>query len=116
MSVRYLALDDYLAVAVAVTGQEVATLVNVTNTDLADSALHAPSASFGGEEFYPDFVDKAAVLLVRLAKNHPLPDGKQARRVGLTSRVPRDQRLEARPLPVRRRCRSSGARHRRWPL
>lgn len=52
-----------------------ATLVNATNTDLADSALHAPSASFGGEEFYPDFVDKAAVLVVRLAKNHPLPDG-----------------------------------------
>jgi Fic family protein len=24
---------------------------------------------------YPDFVDKAAVLLVRLVKNHPLPDG-----------------------------------------
>lgn len=75
MSVRYLALDDYVAIAVAVTGQEVATLVNATNTDLADSALHAPSASFGGEEFYPDFVDKAAVLVVRLAKNHPLPDG-----------------------------------------
>ena len=75
MSVRYLALDDYIAIAVAVTGQEVATLVNATNTDLADSALHAPSASFGGEDFYPDFVDKAAVLVVRLAKNHPLPDG-----------------------------------------
>jgi death-on-curing protein len=75
VSIRYLALDDYIAIAVAVTGQEVATLVNATNTDLADSALHAPSASFGGEEFYPDFVDKAAVLVVRLAKNHPLPDG-----------------------------------------
>jgi len=75
VSVRYLALDDYIAIAVAVTGQEVATLVNATNTDLADSALHAPSASFGGEDFYPDFVDKAAVLVVRLAKNHPLPDG-----------------------------------------
>jgi death-on-curing protein len=24
---------------------------------------------------YPDFVQKAAVLIVRLAKNHPLPDG-----------------------------------------
>jgi death-on-curing protein len=75
VSVRYLALDDYVAIAVAVTGQEVDTLVNATNTDLADSALHAPSASFGGQEFYPDFVDKAAVLVVRLAKNHPLPDG-----------------------------------------
>ena len=42
---------------------------------LADSALHAPAAAFGGTEFYPDFVDKAAVLIVRLAKNNPLPDG-----------------------------------------
>jgi death-on-curing protein len=75
VSVRYLALDDYVAIAVEVTGQEVATMVNATNTDLADSALHAPSASFGGEDFYPDFVNKAAVLVVRLAKNHPLPDG-----------------------------------------
>ena len=73
MSVRYLALDDYIAIAVAVTVQQVATLVNATNTDLADSALHAPSAGFGGGEFYPDSVDKAAVLVVRLAKNHPLP-------------------------------------------
>jgi death-on-curing protein len=75
VTVRYLALDDYVTIAVAVTGLELATLVNATNTDLADSALHAPSASFAGEEFYPDFVDKAAVLVVRMAKNHPLPDG-----------------------------------------
>jgi death-on-curing protein len=32
-------------------------------------------AGFGDTEFYPDFIDKAAVLIVRLAKNHPLPDG-----------------------------------------
>lgn len=75
MSIRYLGLDEYLAVASEVTGQQVETLVNVANTDLADSALHAPAASFAGQEFYPDFVDKAAVLVVRLAKNHPLPDG-----------------------------------------
>jgi death on curing protein len=42
---------------------------------LLTSALHAPAAEFGGTEFYPGFVDKAAVLIVRLAKNHPLPDG-----------------------------------------
>jgi death-on-curing protein len=34
-----------------------------------------PPAGLGESEFYPDFVDKAAVLVVRLAKNHPLPDG-----------------------------------------
>lgn len=46
----------------------------MTNLNLADSALHAPAAGFGDVEFFSDFVDKAAVLLVRLAKNHPLPD------------------------------------------
>ena len=75
MIVRYLELDDYLAVAMAVTDLPVETVVHVANLDLADSALHAPAASFGGQEMYPDFVDKAAVLVVRLAKNHPLPDG-----------------------------------------
>ena len=39
------------------------------------SALHAPAAGFGETEFYTDFIDKAAVLIVRLAKNHLLPDG-----------------------------------------
>jgi death on curing protein len=42
---------------------------------LADSALHAPAAGFGGVELYPDVIDKAAVLCARLARNHPLPDG-----------------------------------------
>lgn len=41
----------------------------------AESALNAPAASFGGVVFYPDVIDKAAVLCVRLARNHPLPDG-----------------------------------------
>ncbi|MDP9388502.1 MAG: Fic family protein [Actinomycetota bacterium] len=75
MTVEYLDLSDFLAIAAAVTGLEVITLIRVTRLSLADSALHAPAAGFGGVELYPDFVDKAAVLLVRLSKNHPLPDG-----------------------------------------
>jgi death-on-curing protein len=75
VSLRYLELTDYLAIAAAVTGLSVDTVVKVVQVHLANSALDAPSASFGGQELYPDFVDKAAVLLVRLAKNHPLPDG-----------------------------------------
>jgi death-on-curing protein len=75
VNVEYPDLTDYLAIAAGITGIDVKTVISATNLDLADSALHAPSASFGGEEFYPDFCDKAAVLLVRLAKNHPLPDG-----------------------------------------
>ena len=42
---------------------------------LADSALHAPLATFGGEDFYPEFTVKAAVLCAHLIKNHPLKDG-----------------------------------------
>jgi death-on-curing protein len=75
VSVEYLDLADYLAIAGAITGLDDVTLMKVANLDLADSALHAPSAGFGDTDFYPDFVDKAAVLIVRLAKNHPLPDG-----------------------------------------
>lgn len=75
MNVEYLDIADFIAIAQAVTGLDLQTVMNVTNIDLADSALHAPAAGFGDDDFYPDFVDKAAVLLVRLARNHPLPDG-----------------------------------------
>ena len=75
MSVEYLDLADYVAIAAAVTGLDLRTVMNVTNLDLADSALHAPAAGFGDDDLYPDFVDKAAVLIARLARNHPLPDG-----------------------------------------
>lgn len=75
MTVEYLDLADYLAIAAEVTGLDITTITKVTNLNLADSALHAPAAGFGDVEFFPEFVDKAAVLLVRLAKNHPLPDG-----------------------------------------
>lgn len=75
MTVEYLDLADYVAIAAAVTGLEVATIMKVASLDLADSALHAPAAGFDETDFYPGFVDKAAVLVVRLVKNHPLPDG-----------------------------------------
>ncbi len=75
MSTEYLDLADYIAIATAVTGLDLQTVMNMTNHDLADSALHAPAAGIGDTDFYPEFVDKAAVLVVRLARNHPLPDG-----------------------------------------
>lgn len=75
MKVHYLNLTDYRAIAAEVTGLDPDTLSRVTNLDLADSALYAPRAGWAGEDFSSDFIDKAAVLVVRLAKNHPLPDG-----------------------------------------
>ena len=73
--IRYLTLAEYLWLAEQVTGIEAIVHTKAARTDLADSALHAPSASFGGQEFYPELIDKAAVLTCRLAWNHPLLDG-----------------------------------------
>ena len=75
MSTEYLELADYLAIAAEITGLDEQTIIKVTKLDLADSALHAPAAGFGEVEFYPDFIEKAAVLVTHVAKNHPLPDG-----------------------------------------
>lgn len=72
---RYLSLAEYVWLAEQVTGVEAAVLSKASRLDLADSALHAPAAGFEDQDFYPDLVDKAAVLTCRLAWNHPLPDG-----------------------------------------
>lgn len=72
---RYLGLAEYFWLAEQVTAVDVTTLVKASRVELADSALHAPAAGFGDEDFYPDVFDKAAVLCCRLAWNHPLPDG-----------------------------------------
>ena len=72
---RYLSLAEYFWLAEQVTGTDARTLTKASRLELADSALHAPAASFGGEEFYPDILVKAAVLTCRLAWNHPLIDG-----------------------------------------
>ena len=72
---RYISLAEYFWLAEQVTGLEGAVLIKAARVDLADSALHAPQAGFGDEDFYPDVLAKAAVLTCRLAWNHPLPDG-----------------------------------------
>ncbi|MCW3037999.1 MAG: death-on-curing family protein [Actinobacteria bacterium] len=72
---RFLSLAEALIIAETVTGLEATTLAKASRLDLLDSALHAPQAGFGEVEFYPDLIDKAAVLAVRIARNHPLPDG-----------------------------------------
>jgi len=72
---RYLTLAEYLWLAEQVTGVDAGTLTKASRSELADSALHAPQAGFGDVDFYPNIYDKAAVLVCRLAWNHPLPDG-----------------------------------------
>lgn len=72
---EYLDLADYLLIAEEVLGVPAETIAGWPGVGLAESALNAPAMGFGGVEFYPDMIDKAAVLCVRLARNHPLPDG-----------------------------------------
>ena len=72
---RYLSTAQALAIAEEATGLDARTLLRVSRVGLLESALHAPQAGFGDVEFYPEFVDKAAVPVVHIARNHPLPDG-----------------------------------------
>ena len=50
---------------------------------LIDSAVHAPFQTFGGEDLYPNIIDKAARLCYAIACNHGFVDGNK--RTGLHS-------------------------------
>jgi death-on-curing protein len=73
--VQYLDLADFLVLAGAALDVAPEAVFDVADLGLAESALHAPAATFAGVEFYPDLVAKARVLVVHLAKNCPLLDG-----------------------------------------
>lgn len=73
--IEYLELADYLLIAERELGLPAEAIANFDRLGLAESALAAPEAGFGGVEAYPDFETKAAVLCWHLVKNHPLPDG-----------------------------------------
>jgi death-on-curing protein len=72
---RFLDLGEFIEIAEAVTGLDRRTIERASRLDLADSALHAPAAGFADQDLYESMPSKAAVLLHRLAQNHPLPDG-----------------------------------------
>jgi len=70
-----LELADYLLIAERVLGLPAEAIASFDRIGLADSALAAPQAGFGGVEAYAEFETQAAVLCWHLVKNHPLPDG-----------------------------------------
>jgi len=71
----YLELADYLLIAERVLGLPAEAIASFDRIGLAESALAAPQAGFGGVEAYAEFETQAAVLCWHLVKNHPLPDG-----------------------------------------
>lgn len=80
MQVKYLDIElmekmcHKLAVAVFDTKDDPIALFH-EHTDLLDSALNLPRAGMGNQEFYPELVDKAAILYYALNKNHPFKNG-----------------------------------------
>lgn len=79
-------LEDYIDIAAYLLDADRAAVATLPRIALAESALHAPFASFGGTEPYPTLVEQAAVLLQHLAKNHPLPDANKRAAFLLTAR------------------------------
>jgi death-on-curing protein len=68
VTVRYPSLEDYLHTTAFVLDLPLETIVKAVRLDLAESALHAPQAAWGGVEFYPSFPMKTAVLLADAIK------------------------------------------------
>jgi death on curing protein len=70
-----MSIEQFLLVAEAVLGIDADRLHGVTKIGSAESALAAPFATYGGHDFYPHPIQRAAVLASRIVRNHPLPDG-----------------------------------------
>jgi death-on-curing protein len=70
-----ISIEQFLLVAEAVLGIDGDRLKSVTKIGSAESALAAPFATYGGHDFYPHPIQRAAVLASRIVRNHPLPDG-----------------------------------------
>lgn len=71
----YLELGDYCEIAAELLGTSAEQIARLPRIALADSALASPGAGFGDQDAYPALIEKAAVLVEHLARNHPLPDG-----------------------------------------
>ena len=79
-------VEDYTDLAAYLLGTNRKAVLALPRIGLAESALHAPFASFGGDDAYPTLVEQAAVLLQHLVKNHPLPDANKRAAFLLTAR------------------------------
>jgi len=109
VSVHYPEFGDFCDVAADVLATTPEQIARFPNVGLAESALAAPRAGFGDVEVYPTILEKAAILLERLARNHPLPDG----RILCDRPLPGGERLAAARRPTGRRC-AGGRAHRGW--
>jgi len=113
VTIRYIDLVDHLAIAAEVTGLDVATVMKVTNLDLADSALHAPVAGFGDTDPLPRLCRQGRRPHRPARAQPPTPRRQQASRVDRTATLRRDKRLDLEPPTIDRRRRIDRTRDRR---
>lgn len=71
---RYLTIQEVLEIYHNVMEQS-GGLVGVRDIGALESSLAQPQMVFGGQELYPDMIEKAAVLGFLLIQNHPFLDG-----------------------------------------
>lgn len=75
-SMRRIELGDFLVIAEIHSGIDAHQLARIPLVvSLAEAALAAPFAGFGGYEAFPTLHEKAAAYCARIATYHPLPDG-----------------------------------------
>jgi death-on-curing protein len=79
-------LEDYIDIAAFLLAATPEAIRRLPRIGSAESAIHAPFASLGGQDAYPELLDQAAVLIAHLAQNHPLPDGNKRAAFLLTAR------------------------------
>jgi death-on-curing protein len=80
--ILYLTLENVLAIHEAVL-EEHGGADGLLSRELLESAVEMPKSSFGGEDLYPDILDKAAACLFFIAGNHAFRDGNK--RTGLAA-------------------------------
>lgn len=73
--VFYVTFGDYCRIAAEVLGTTPEQVARLPRIALADSALASRALGFGDHDAYPTLIEKVAVLVEHLARNHPLPDG-----------------------------------------
>jgi len=73
-----LSIEQFLLAAESVLGIDADRLKSATKLGSAESALAAPFATYGGHDFYPHPIKRAAVLASRIVRNHPLPTATSA--------------------------------------
>jgi death on curing protein len=73
--IHYPEFGDFCDAAAEILGTTPKQIARLPNVGLAESALASPRAGFGDVEVYSTILEKAAILVARLARNHPLPDG-----------------------------------------